>query len=155
MAQIWGESFRKSINQNGWRQQRSWIQVSVQSKKGKLRESCKKGEVRKMEGVVETGLLLDPWEEVVGRHRLWRLSCCCFCDYLIDTKEQNTNQFFSRGFFWYFSSCLFVIFPSSLTKMISPFLKHSRRRNKRNRRKRVKNLRGLNISKTRPTRCQN
>ena len=39
MAQILGESFRKSINQNGWRQQRSWIQVSVQSKKGKLRES--------------------------------------------------------------------------------------------------------------------
>ena len=71
------------------------------------------------------------------------------------SQSQTTINLFSRDFFWYFSSCLFVIFPSSLTKMISPFLKHSRRRNKRNRRKRVKNLRGLNISKTRPTRCQN
>ena len=74
---------------------------------------------------------------------------------LLIQKSKTPINFFSRGFFWYFSSCLFVIFPSSLTKMISPFLKHSRRRNKRNRRKRVKNLRGLNISKTRPTRCQN
>ena len=73
---------------------------------------------------------------------------------LMIQKSQTPVNLVSRGFFWYFSSCHFVIFPSSLTKMTSPFLKHSRRRNKRKRRKRVKNLRGLNISKTRPTRCQ-